>query len=117
MIEKDGKVIDEDSQNEYTGEEHVSMNFWVCKPSIFDKIESDFRAFLESSDLGAKSELYIPKIIQDMLQSGDIKVKVVPSGGDWFGGVTYASDRDTAVAYLQEKTDAGKYSSPLWPNE
>ncbi|MDO1498974.1 hypothetical protein Q2T40_01015 [Winogradskyella maritima] len=58
---KDGKVIDEDSGNEYTGEEHVSMNFWVCKPSIFDKIESDFRAFLDSADLGAKSELTFQK--------------------------------------------------------
>jgi hypothetical protein len=28
-----------------------------------------------------KSELYIPKIIQDMLQADQIKVKVVPSEG------------------------------------
>lgn len=113
---KDGQVLDLDSGNTYTGDEHVSMNFWVCKPSIFDKIESDFRGFLADADLGAKSELYIPKIIQDMLQAGEIKVKVVPSGGEWFG-VTYASDREKAVADLQQKTDAGKYTSPLWPNE
>ena len=116
LVAKDGKVVDEDSGNEYTGEEHVSMNFWVCKPSIFEKIENDFRTFLDSKDLGAKAELYIPKIIQDMLQAGEIEVKVVPSGGDWFG-VTYASDRETAVAYLKEKTNTGKYISPLWPSE
>jgi NDP-sugar pyrophosphorylase family protein len=113
-LEPDGdKVKDLDSGNTYSGDEHVSMNFWICKPSIFDKIESDFRGFLANDDLGAKSELYIPKIIQDMLQAGEIKVKIVPSEGDWFG-VTYASDREKAVAELQRKTDAGKYDSPLW---
>lgn len=110
-LEPDGdKVKDLDSGNTYSGDEHVSMNFWICKPSIFDKIESDFRSFLADKELGMKSELYIPKIIQDMLQADQIEVKVVPSEGDWFG-VTYASDREKAVAELQQKTDAGKYLS------
>ncbi|CAM4288246.1 sugar phosphate nucleotidyltransferase [Zobellia roscoffensis] len=113
---KDGKVFDLDSGNEYTGEEQVSMNFWVCQPSIFDKIESEFRTFLADDNLATTSELYIPKTVQEMLQAGEIKVKVVPSGGDWFG-VTYASDREKAVANLQGKTDAGKYPSPLWPKK
>lgn len=114
LVPKDGKVLDLDSGNEYTGEEHVSMNFWICKPSIFPKIEKDFRKFLNNGEPGAKSELYIPKIIQDMLQAGEIKVNVVPSDGDWFG-VTYSSDREKAVNDLKEKTAAGKYPTPLWP--
>ncbi|MBM1105642.1 UTP--glucose-1-phosphate uridylyltransferase [Aurantibacter crassamenti] len=114
LVPKDGSVYDEDSKNTYTGEEHVSMNFWVCKPSIFEKIESDFRTFLADDKLAKTSELYIPKTIQEMLQAGEIEVKVVPSGGEWFG-VTYASDREVAVASLQQKTDAGKYVAPLWP--
>lgn len=113
-LEEDGDhVVDRDSGNTYTGEESVSMNFWVCKPSIFKRIESDFRGFLADEETAKTAELYIPKIVQDMLQAGDIAVKVVPSGGDWFG-VTYASDRDNAVAFLQQKTDEGDYVSPLW---
>ncbi len=113
-LEPDGDTVkDLDSGNTYSGNEHVSMNFWICKPSIFAKIESEFRTFLADEKLGMKSELYIPKTIQEMLQAGEIDVKVVPSEGDWFG-VTYSSDRETAVADLQEKTDAGKYDSPLW---
>lgn len=113
-LEQDGDVvIDRDSGNIYTGNEQVSMNFWICKPSIFDKIEKDFRTFLADDALAQTSELYIPKIIQDMLQAGDISVKVVPSDGEWFG-VTYASDREKAVAYLQQKTTEGDYVSPLW---
>lgn len=116
LVPKNSGVYDEDSGNMYTGDEQVSMNFWVCKPSIFEKIESEFRSFLADEELAKTSELYIPKTIQEMLQAGEIEVKMVPSGGDWFG-VTYASDRDVAVALLQQKTDAGKYISPLWPTE
>lgn len=114
LVPTDEGVHDEDSGNTYTGEEQVSMNFWVCKPSIFEKIESEFRGFLADEELAKTSELYIPKMIQEMLQASEIEVKVVPSGGDWFG-VTYASDREVAVASLQQKTDAGKYITPLWP--
>ena len=113
LVADGDQVKDLDSGNIYSGDEHVSMNFWICKPSIFAKIESEFRSFLADRELGAKSELYIPKTIQEMLQAGEIKVKVVPSEGDWFG-VTYASDREVAVEELQRKTDAGKYETPLW---
>lgn len=113
-LEQNGDhVVDHDSGNKYTGDENVSMNFWVCKPSIFEKIESDFRGFLADDESAKKGELYIPKIVQDMLQAGDISVKIVPSGGEWFG-VTYASDRENAVAFLQKKTKEGDYVSPLW---
>ncbi len=113
LEQEDDYVVDHDSGNKYTGEESVSMNFWVCKPSIFERIESDFRGFLADEETAKTAELYIPKIVQDMLQDGAITVKVVPSGGEWFG-VTYASDRDNAVAFLQQKTDEGEYVSPLW---
>ncbi len=106
LVPKDDGVYDEGSGNMYTGDEQVSMNFWVCKPSIFEKIESEFRGFLANEELAKTSELYIPKMIQEMLQADEIEVKVVPSGGDWFG-VTYSSDREVA-------TDAGKYIAPLW---
>lgn len=114
-LEREGDgVRDHDSGHMYTGNEQVSMNFWICKPSIFDKIESEFRSFLSNEELAKTGELYIPKTVQEMLQAGEIQVKVVPSGGEWFG-VTYASDREMAVTHLQEKTDEGLYVSPLWP--
>lgn len=109
----DGLVIDHHSGNTYTGDEQVSMNFWVCKPSIFDKIEAEFRIFLEDEDRIANSELYLPITIQEMLQAGEADVKLVPSGGDWFG-VTYASDKEKAMKSLQDKTKASQYVSPLW---
>lgn len=113
LVDQGDKVVDEDTGLEYTGEEQASMNFWVCRPNIFDKIESEFRKFLNDEARIASSELYIPVMIQEMLQAKEIEVKCVPSGGDWFG-VTYASDKEKAMKSLKEKTKEGKYPSPLW---
>jgi len=113
LVQKENKIVDEDTSLEFTGDEQASMNFWICRPSIFDKIESEFRLFLDNDDRIANSELYIPLMIQEMLQANEIEVKCIPSGGDWFG-VTYASDKEKAMDSLKEKSDAGKYPAPIW---
>ncbi len=113
LVQTGDKVIDEDTGLEFTGKEQASMNFWICRPSIFNKIESEFRTFLEDENRIATSELYIPFMIQEMLQANEIEVKCIPSGGDWFG-VTYASDKEKAMDSLKEKTREGQYRAPLW---
>tara|TARA_R110002051_G_scaffold153510_4_gene225914 strand:- start:33842 stop:34771 length:930 start_codon:yes stop_codon:yes gene_type:complete len=113
LVQKENSIVDEDTNLEFTGDEQASMNFWVCRPSIFDKIESEFRLFLKDDDRIANSELYIPLMIQEMLQAKEIEVKCIPSGGDWFG-VTYASDKEKAMNSLKEKSDSGKYPAPIW---
>lgn len=113
LEQKGDSIIDADTGLEFTGDELASMNFWICRPPIFDIIEEEFRAFLQDDHLIKTSELYIPSTIQNLMQQGLVKVKVVPSQDQWFG-VTYASDREVAVGSLQEKTDSGKYPTPLW---
>ncbi len=113
-IEKqDDKIIDTDSGIQFSGDELVSMNFWVCHPSIFNVIEEELRTFIEAGENLVRGEVYLPFVIQDMLQSGAAKVEVIPSQSHWFG-VTYADDKDTAVNYLRKMTDEGEYQSPLW---
>jgi NDP-sugar pyrophosphorylase family protein len=113
LVQKGDIVLDEDTGLEFSGEEQASMNFWICRTSIFAKIESEFKIFLNDADRVANSELYLPFMIQEMLQAKEIDVKCIPSGGDWFG-VTYASDKETAMKSLQNKTNKGQYVSPLW---
>ena len=113
-LEQQGDVVkDLDSGLEFTGNELASMNFWICKPSIFDRIENDFREFLKDDEKIRGSELYIPFVIQDMLQDGEVQVKVFPSGGEWFG-VTYADDKEKDKQALVSLSDEGAYPSPLW---
>lgn len=108
-----GEIRDADSGLTFTGKELVSMNFWVCQPGIFPKIESDFREFLSGLEDPAKGEIYLPFVIQDMLRTGAARVEVIPAESQWFG-VTYAADKERAVAALKELTQAGRYPAPLW---
>lgn len=110
---QDNRIVDTDSGIEFTGDELVSMNFWVCHPSIFDKIEEELRVFIENGENLQKGEVYLPFVIQDMLQSGSANVDVIPSESQWFG-VTYADDKETAVNFLKQMTEEGQYKNPLW---
>lgn len=106
-------ITDLDSGTEFTGEELVSMNFWVCQPSIFTFITRYLKDFIGNKDNIAKGEIYLPFAIKEMTDQKIIDVDVIPSESQWFG-VTYASDKETAVAALLEMTDNKEYPSPIW---
>ncbi|MEK6152290.1 sugar phosphate nucleotidyltransferase [Flavobacteriaceae bacterium 3-367] len=110
---QNGHVIDRDSGAEFTGEELVSMNFWICRPSLFEHIEHYFKQFLKDQENIAGGEVYLPFVIQEMVQRQQVSVEVIPSNGNWFG-VTYANDKETSLQRLKEMTEAGRYASPLW---
>ena len=106
-------IVDTDTGIAFTGEELVSMNFWVCRPGIFERIEQDLRSFFATGENLEKGEVYLPFVIQAMLQEGKTKVEVIPSESMWFG-VTYAEDKQTAMDHLKRMTTEGQYRSPLW---
>jgi len=106
-------IKDQDSGMEFTGNELASMNFWVCKPTIFESIEEDFRTFLKDENNISNGEIYLPFVIQEMKENNKIGVKVIPSDGEWFG-ITYASDKEKAVVLLKEMGGQGDYKTPLW---
>jgi NDP-sugar pyrophosphorylase family protein len=109
-------IRDLDTGLTFTGDEPVSMNFWVCRPSVFNYIEKDLRTFLDQEDPSAiqTGEVYLPMVIKGILQDNAAPVEVIPSESQWFG-VTYADDKEKAVSMLQEMTNKGYYPSPLWP--
>ena len=113
ISEKESQIIDEDSGVTLDPNAAVSMNFWICNPSIFTYIETYFSTFLENSDNLEKSEIYLPFVTQEMMENGHITVKVIEAQSDWFG-VTYYDDKDIAVQTLSELTQKGAYPTPLW---
>ena len=113
-LEQQGLIVkDFDSGTEFIGDELVSMNFWICRPSIFKHIEKDLRTFIANADNIAKGEIYLPFVIEEMVQQRQTQVEVLQSDGNWFG-VTYASDKEKAMQQLKTMTKSGKYTSPLW---
>ncbi len=111
---QEGGIVDTDSGMRFTGDELVSMNFWVCHPSIFQRITQDLKAFIASGENLERGEIYLPFVIQAMLEEKATQVEVIPSESMWFG-VTYQDDKEKAMDALQEMTQAGGYQSPLWP--
>lgn len=110
---QDNTITDLDSGTKFSGEELVSMNFWVCRPTIFPFITSYLKEFIANGDNIAKGEIYLPFAIKEMIGQNIIDVDVIPSNSQWFG-VTYASDKDSSVAALREMTDNKQYPSPVW---
>ena len=111
--DQNGQIVDTDTGIQFTGEELVSMNFWVCSPGIFDQIEQDLRSFIQTGENMEKGEVYLPFVIKAMLQRGKTSVRVIPAESNWFG-VTYADDKEIAMNSLSTMVQNGDYPSPLW---
>ncbi|NMA73736.1 MAG: nucleotidyltransferase [Bacteroidales bacterium] len=91
----------------------VSMNMWGFTPDYFNHSENYFIDFLKKEIGNPKSEFFIPIVINDLIQEGTAKVKVIDTESKWFG-VTYADDRPDVVAKIQSLIDAGEYPEQLF---
>ena len=91
----------------------VSMNMWGFTPDYFKYSESAFVEFLKKDINTPKSEFFIPFVVNELLESGKITVKVLDTTAKWFG-VTYSSDRPAVVEKLAELHNKGEYPQQLW---
>lgn len=113
---KDGNIFfkdESDKRVELTGEEIVSMNMWGFTPSFFHYAEQLFEEFLDENIVKLKSEFYIPFVVNTLIHSGTIRLKVLNSEAKWFG-VTYKEDRDHVVQQINKLTGQGVYPANLW---
>ena len=91
----------------------VSMNMWGFTPDYFAHSESYFAEFLNENMGNLKSEFYIPLMANKLIKEGTSTIEVLDTTSRWFG-VTYAEDRPSVVAKIQELVDAGEYPAPLF---
>lgn len=97
----------------FTGQELVSMNFWVFPPVVFDLLGGKFAAFLETHAQDPASEFLLPEAINELIDEGRMDMRGVDTPGPWFG-LTYKEDRPAVEEGLVELTKRGVYPSPLW---
>ena len=95
------------------GDELVSMNIWGFKPSLFDFLEEEFIQFLKSKGKELKSEMYIPSVVFDLIQTKKASVKVLKADSPWFG-VTYQEDHPLVVGKINALIKKGDYPRNLW---
>ncbi|MBD3628503.1 nucleotidyltransferase [Cyclobacterium sp.] len=94
-------------------ENPVSMNCWGFHPAVFDQTEKLWFPFLEENKENLKSEFYIPKVVNSLIQEDMAKVKILEGGKIWFG-VTYPEDRDHVMNALKNLHQKGAYPEKLW---
>jgi NDP-sugar pyrophosphorylase family protein len=105
----DGEVV----QNSLTEETLVSMNMWAFKPSYFQYSSKMFNDFLKERSCELKSEFLIPDVIDDMIKTDFLKVRVLDTDSDWFG-VTYQEDKPIVVEKINALLSKNVYPNKLW---
>jgi len=112
-LEADGdQVIDRATNQYFDANTPVSMNFWINTPQVFDEIEAEIKSFFDSGN-ALTSEVFIPKVMTNMMEEAKVKIKLIQSKSNWFG-VTYAEDKQIAMDTLKSFHQNGEYPEHLW---
>ncbi|HLB72454.1 MAG TPA: sugar phosphate nucleotidyltransferase [Sedimentisphaerales bacterium] len=116
-VEKHGRAaryFDNDgTEHALSGDEVVSMNLWGFHPSIFTHLSRQFRDFLKEHGNEKITEFFVPTAVGDLVESGRVKVKVLPTHDNWFG-ITYKKDREIAERSIARLIADGVYPKKLW---
>jgi len=91
----------------------VSMNFWGFTPQYFVQLKNRFVRFMEANKKELKAEFFIPTVVNEIIEEGIGKTKVLESDASWFG-VTYQEDRPVVVESIRKLIREGKYPEKLW---
>lgn len=112
---ENGKITYEEGNQKFEvpDDSKVSMNFWCFTPSVFPFTEKIFAEFLAKDGNNPKAEFFIPIIGDRFIQEGQGKIKVIPTGAQWFG-VTYKEDAPEVQQSLSRLIKAGEYPDSLW---
>ena len=116
ILKRDSKIyslFEDGKEIELTGDETVSMNMFAFNPSIFDFLNRDFREFITANYDNPKAEFYIPTVVDNLINSGEAKVKVKRSDESWFG-LTYSEDKELVEKRIKELIEKGVYPAKLW---
>jgi NDP-sugar pyrophosphorylase family protein len=96
-----------------SGDEVVSMNMWGFTPHVFGRFREHFQRFLRSNGLAIESESYVPSGVNELVLTGQARVKVLRTNDSWVG-VTYREDHPRVVETIRRLIDRGNYPSRLW---
>ena len=91
----------------------VSMNLFGFTPDYFRHSEAYFKEFLAENIDNLKSEFYIPKMVNKLINDGTATMRVLKTASDWFG-VTYKEDKPQLMAKIEALIEAGVYPRNLW---
>ena len=93
---------------------HVSMNMWGLTPEFIHILETGFDEFFQNLEgREEKAEYLLPIYIDELLQQGKVRVKVLETKDKWFG-VTYKEDKPVVVDSFKKLIETGVYQPDLF---
>jgi hypothetical protein len=95
------------------GSTPVSLNFWGFTPAFLPALAQGFRRFLERHAGSTTAEYYVPGAVQELLDAGAARVRVLRGGGPW-AGLTHPGDRPRLARAVESLVAAGEYPADLW---
>ncbi len=116
-LQRDGRgvrYVDARGQaHRLTGDEPVSMNLWAFHPPMFALLREGFETFLRDHGTSTTAEFYLPQVVQDAMQRGHARVRVLPTQERWCG-VTHPQDKARVTQIVRGLIDRGVYPEKLW---
>ena len=97
---------------EFSGDETISMNIWAATPPAFPLLQEQFARFLEGHGDDIDAEFLLSTAVNELIEEGRVRVKVVPASGPWLG-VTYQDDRPYVMEELGRLVADGLYPEDL----
>lgn len=96
-------------------ETYVSMNMWGLGPEFMETLQEGFEEFFRSAAQAdpLKAEYLLPIYIGQLLQRGEVSVRVLETKDKWFG-VTYREDKPAVVESFRKLIADGVYSAELF---
>jgi UTP-glucose-1-phosphate uridylyltransferase len=104
---------DDGTERLLTGNEIVSRNLWGFQPSIFHHLKVHFQRFLKERSHERNSELFIPTVVDKLIEEKKTTVKVLRTNDECFG-VTFRRDAAIAARCIRQLIDQGLYPENLW---
>ena len=113
---ENGKIVSENEGGGLTTlnpDDIVSMNFWGFGTDLFRHLEEKILFFMKVNAFDLKAEFFIPKVVDELVSKGKVKVRVLPCDASWFG-VTYREDKEKVMESIKQMIDSGAYPDNLW---
>ena len=99
------------------GDTIVSMNIWGFTQPTVSEFWTRLGAFFEKEVPldPLKREFYLPSVVNQQLEEGTARVRVLPCEEVWYG-VTYREDLASVKDAIRTLKAAGVYEERLWPD-
>ena len=79
------------------------MNMWGLTPEFMELLQTGFEEFFKKHSEAEllKAEYLLPGCIDELIQKGQVSVRVLESHDKWFG-VTYKEDKEFVVKSFEQ---------------